>query len=36
MGAFDLLGKAATKGAKKAAPFFSKADVVLDELPRPH
>lgn len=34
MGVFDLLGKAATKGAKKAAPFFSKADVVLDELPR--
>jgi hypothetical protein len=34
MGVFDLVGKAATKGAKKAAPFFSKADVVLDELPR--
>ena len=33
MGVFDLVGKAA-KGAKKAAPFFSKADVVLDELPR--
>jgi hypothetical protein len=33
MGAFDLLAKAA-KGAKKAAPFFSKADVVLDELQR--
>jgi hypothetical protein len=34
MGAFDLLAKAASKGAKKAAPFFSKADVVLDELQR--
>jgi hypothetical protein len=34
MGAFDLLAKAATAGAKKAAPFFSKADVVLDELQR--
>ena len=34
MGVLDLVGKAATKGAKKAAPFFSKADVVLDELPR--
>jgi len=33
MGVFDLIGVAA-KGAKKAAPFFSKADVVLDELPR--
>jgi hypothetical protein len=33
MGVFDLVGKAA-KGAKKAAPFFSKADLVLDELPR--
>lgn len=33
MGVFDLVGKAA-KGAKKAAPFFSKADIVLDELPR--
>jgi hypothetical protein len=33
MGVFDLVGVAA-KGAKKAAPFFSKADVVLDELPR--
>jgi hypothetical protein len=33
MGVLDLVGKAA-KGAKKAAPFFSKADVVLDELPR--
>ena len=33
MGAFDLVGKFA-KGAKKAAPFFSKADVVLDELQR--
>jgi hypothetical protein len=34
MGAFDLLAKGASKGAKKAAPFFSKADVVLDELQR--
>jgi hypothetical protein len=34
MGAFDLLAKAASAGAKKAAPFFSKADVVLDELQR--
>jgi hypothetical protein len=34
MGAFDLLYKAGAKGAKKAAPFFSKADVVLDELQR--
>lgn len=33
MGAFDLIAKTA-KGAKKAAPFFSKADVVLDELQR--
>jgi len=33
MGVLDLVGKAA-KGAKKAAPFFSKADMVLDELPR--
>jgi hypothetical protein len=33
MGVLDLVGKAA-KGAKKAAPFFSKADIVLDELPR--
>jgi hypothetical protein len=33
MGVFDLVGKAA-KGVKKAAPFFSKADMVLDELPR--
>jgi len=33
MGVLDLVGVAA-KGAKKAAPFFSKADVVLDELPR--
>lgn len=32
MGAFDLIAKAA-KGVKKA-PFFSKADVVLDELQR--
>jgi hypothetical protein len=31
MGALDLLFKA---GAKKVAPFFSKADVVLDELQR--
>ena len=31
MGAFDLIAKA---GAKKVAPFFSKADVVLDELQR--
>jgi hypothetical protein len=34
MGALDLLFKAGAKGAKKAAPFFSKADVVLDELQR--
>lgn len=33
MGALDLIAKAA-KGAKKTAPFFSKADVVLDELQR--
>jgi len=34
MGALDLIAKAGAKGAKKAAPFFSKADVVLDELQR--
>ena len=34
MGAFDLIAKGAAKGAKKAAPFFSKADIVLDELQR--
>lgn len=34
MSALDLLFKAGAKGAKKAAPFFSKADVVLDELQR--
>jgi hypothetical protein len=34
MGAFDLIAKAAAKKAKKAGPFFSKADVILDELQR--
>jgi hypothetical protein len=34
MGAFDLIVKSGAKGAKKAAPFFSKADVLLDELQR--
>jgi len=33
MGALDIVAKAA-KGAKKAAPFYSKADLVLDELQR--
>ena len=33
MGGLNIVGKLA-KGAKKQAPFFSKADVVLDELPR--
>jgi len=33
MGALDLIAKAAKK-AKKAGPFFSKADVILDELQR--
>jgi hypothetical protein len=33
MGALDLIAKAA-KGVKKAGPFFSKADVILDELQR--
>jgi hypothetical protein len=33
MGALDLIAKAA-KGVKKSGPFFSKADVILDELQR--
>lgn len=33
MGAFDIVAKAA-KGAKKAAPFYSKIDEVLDSMPR--
>lgn len=33
MGALDLIAKAA-KAGKKSAPFFSKADVLLDELQR--
>jgi hypothetical protein len=34
MGALDLIAKAAAKKAKKAGPFFSKADIILDELQR--
>lgn len=34
MSALDIVAKAAAKGAKKAAPFYSKADLVLQELQR--
>lgn len=34
MSAFDLLFKTGAKAGKKAAPFFSKADEVLEELQR--